>query len=52
MAMHNADVAQLNRYVELGVDEFAIPDFTLGETAAERSDSFAHLHANVLPHVG
>jgi alkanesulfonate monooxygenase SsuD/methylene tetrahydromethanopterin reductase-like flavin-dependent oxidoreductase (luciferase family) len=44
-------VDQMNRYVELGVDEFAIPDFTLGETAAQRAESFAHLHANVLPHV-
>ena len=44
-------VDQLNRYVELGVDEFAIPDFTLGDTPAQRAESFAHLHANVLPHV-
>jgi alkanesulfonate monooxygenase SsuD/methylene tetrahydromethanopterin reductase-like flavin-dependent oxidoreductase (luciferase family) len=45
-------VDQLNRYVELGVDEFAIPDFTLGATPAERADAFALLHAEVLPHVG
>jgi alkanesulfonate monooxygenase SsuD/methylene tetrahydromethanopterin reductase-like flavin-dependent oxidoreductase (luciferase family) len=45
-------VDALNRYVALGVDEFAIPDFTLGETAAARADALAHLHANVLPHVG
>ncbi len=44
-------VDQLNRYVELGVDEFAIPDFTLGETPEARAESFAHLHANVVPHV-
>jgi alkanesulfonate monooxygenase SsuD/methylene tetrahydromethanopterin reductase-like flavin-dependent oxidoreductase (luciferase family) len=44
-------VDQLNRYVDLGVDEFAIPDFTLGDTAESRAESFAHLHANVLPHV-
>lgn len=44
-------IDQLNRYVELGVDEFAIPDFTLGDTAEARAESFAHLHANVVPHV-
>ena len=45
-------IEQLNRYVELGVDEFAIPDFTLGSTAAERADAYAFLHAEVIPHVG
>jgi len=45
-------IEQLNRYVELGVDEFAIPDFTLGATPAERADAYAFLHADVMPHVG
>ncbi len=45
-------VDQLNRYVELGVDEFAIPDFTLGESPQERADTYARLHDEVLPHVG
>jgi alkanesulfonate monooxygenase SsuD/methylene tetrahydromethanopterin reductase-like flavin-dependent oxidoreductase (luciferase family) len=45
-------VEQLNRYVALGVDEFAIPDFTLGESPQERADSLARLHAEVIPHVG
>ena len=35
-------------YVEAGVEEFAIPDFTLGATAAERADTYARLHAEVL----
>jgi alkanesulfonate monooxygenase SsuD/methylene tetrahydromethanopterin reductase-like flavin-dependent oxidoreductase (luciferase family) len=54
-SLHGGDQAiidALNRYVELGVDEFAIPDFTLGESAAERADAFAHFHANIIPHVG
>jgi alkanesulfonate monooxygenase SsuD/methylene tetrahydromethanopterin reductase-like flavin-dependent oxidoreductase (luciferase family) len=41
-----------NQYAALGVDEFAIPDFTLGESPAARADAFEHLHANVIPHVG
>jgi alkanesulfonate monooxygenase SsuD/methylene tetrahydromethanopterin reductase-like flavin-dependent oxidoreductase (luciferase family) len=35
-------------YVEAGVDEFAIPDFTLGRTPAERADTYARLHDEVL----
>ena len=42
----------LNRYVALGVDEFAIPDFTMGDSPEARAHAFAHLHANVIPHVG
>ena len=45
-------IEQLNRYVELGVDEFAIPDWNFGESPAERAEHYAYLHANVLPHVG
>ena len=41
-------VDQLARYVELGVDEFALADFTLGETPEQRRDVYAALHANVL----
>jgi len=29
-------VEQIGRYVELGVDEFILPDFTLGSTAEQR----------------
>jgi len=41
-------VDQLARYVELGVHEFAIPDFTLGESEAERRDTYAALHEHVI----
>lgn len=41
-------IDQLGRYVELGVDEFAIPDFTLGDTPDERRDTYAALHSEVL----
>ena len=41
-------VDQLARYRELGVDEFAIPDFTLGNTPEERRDAYAALHADVI----
>lgn len=37
----------LGRYVELGVDEFAIPDFTLGPTREARADALATLHDEV-----
>ena len=35
-------------YVEAGVDEFAIPDFTLGDTPEQRADTYARLHAEVV----
>jgi len=41
-------IDQLARYAELGVHEFAIPDFTLGESESERRDTYAALHADVL----
>ena len=41
-------VDQLARYAELGVHEFAIPDFTLGESEAERRDTYAALHEHVI----
>jgi alkanesulfonate monooxygenase SsuD/methylene tetrahydromethanopterin reductase-like flavin-dependent oxidoreductase (luciferase family) len=45
-------VDQLNRYVEMGVDEFALLDDPLGESPQERLDNFARFHAEVIPHVG
>lgn len=36
------------QYRELGVDEFAIADFTLGDSEAERRDTYAALHAEVI----
>ncbi len=41
-------IDQLARYVELGLDEFAIPDFTLGNSPEQRRDTYAALHADVL----
>lgn len=41
-------VDQLARYIELGVDEFAIPDFTLGNSPEQRRDTYAALHSEVL----
>lgn len=45
-------IEQLNRYVELGLEEFALLDDTFGETPESRLDGLARLHADVLPHVG
>ena len=39
---------QLAVYAELGVDEFAIADFTLGDTPEERRETYEALHADVL----
>ncbi len=33
-------VDELGRYVELGFDEFIVPDFTLGGTAEERFEKY------------
>lgn len=41
-------VDQLGRYVEQGLHEFAVPDFTLGDSPAQRADTYARLHAEVL----
>lgn len=41
----------LGRYVELGVDEFAIPDFTLGASREARADMIATLHDEVFRHL-
>ena len=43
-------VDSINRYGELGFDEVIIPDFTLGETAEERSDAYARFVAEIAPH--
>jgi len=43
-------IDSINRYVELGFDELIVPDFALGKTYEERSESFASLMANVAPH--
>ncbi|MFZ9629517.1 MAG: LLM class flavin-dependent oxidoreductase [Ilumatobacteraceae bacterium] len=45
-------VEQLQRYADQGVDEFAIPDFTLGSSHAQRLDVLERLRTEVLPHVG
>jgi len=41
-------IDEIGKYVELGVDEFAIPDFTLGGSQAERMDILARLDAEVV----
>lgn len=41
-------IDQLAKYAALGVDEFAIADFTLGDTPEQRRDTFEALHADVL----
>ena len=41
-------VEQIGRYVELGIDEFAIGDYTFGESREERTDMYAQFHADVL----
>lgn len=40
----------LGDYRDLGVDEFAVPDFTLGASESERADTLAALHDGVLRH--
>lgn len=40
-------VDQLGRIAEAGYDEFILPDYNLGETLAERSDSIARIKAEV-----
>lgn len=41
-------VDQIGSYRELGIDEFIVPDFTLGATPAERLDTYAFLHEEVV----
>ena len=40
-------VDTLGRYVELGFDEFIVPDFTLGRDAAQRADGYARFWSEV-----
>lgn len=41
-------VEQIGRYTELGLDEFAIGDYTFGETTQERTDMYDAFYADVL----
>lgn len=40
----------MSQYVEQGVDEFAIPDFTLGKTPEARREALEVLRTEVVPH--
>lgn len=42
---------QLGGYVDLGFDEFILPDWNLGDTAAERADRLAHIRTEILERV-
>ena len=42
-------VDQLQSYVELGLNEFIVPDFTLGRDAAERLDVYSQLWHDIFP---
>lgn len=39
----------IGRYAELGFDEVIVPDFSLGDTAEERTDAYARFTTNVMP---
>ena len=39
---------QLGRYVALGFDEFIVPDFTLGDSLAERREGLERIRSEVL----
>lgn len=41
-------IDQLGGYIDLGVHEFAIPDFTLGSSPERRRDALAALHEQVI----
>jgi alkanesulfonate monooxygenase SsuD/methylene tetrahydromethanopterin reductase-like flavin-dependent oxidoreductase (luciferase family) len=46
---NGAQLAELiGGYVEMGVDEFIVPDFTLGDSHQERMDSYALVHETVV----
>jgi len=45
-------VASLGEYIELGFDEFIVPDFTLGNSAEERADRYRMLMEVVVPQLG
>jgi len=40
----------IGQYVELGFDEFIVPDFTLGNDAAERLERYQQFHTEIAPH--
>ena len=41
---------QIGRYADLGIDEFILPDFTLGHSATERLEKYDRFAAEVIPH--
>lgn len=45
-------VEQIGRYVDLGLDEFIVPDFTLGGSAEQRLDSYRRFQAEVISAFG
>ncbi len=40
----------IGRYIELGFDELIVPDFSMGKTAEERTDSYEHFTNSIIPH--
>lgn len=44
-------VEQLQRYAELGFDEFIVPDFTLGDDAVQRHDRYREFRATIAVHL-
>ena len=42
-------VEAIGRYVELGLDEVIVPDFTLGGTATERSEAYDRFNEEIVP---
>lgn len=43
-------IEAVGRYDELGFDEVIVPDFTLGETAEERTEAYERIMAEIVPH--
>jgi alkanesulfonate monooxygenase SsuD/methylene tetrahydromethanopterin reductase-like flavin-dependent oxidoreductase (luciferase family) len=41
-------VDQIGRYADMGIDEFAIGDYTFGESRQERAEMHAAFHADIL----
>jgi alkanesulfonate monooxygenase SsuD/methylene tetrahydromethanopterin reductase-like flavin-dependent oxidoreductase (luciferase family) len=41
----------MNEFAAMGIDEFIVPDFTLGRDAKERIDTYDRLRVEVLAHV-
>lgn len=46
---HDEIVEQLGQLRDIGFDELIVPDFTLGETAAQRRDAYEDFAANIAP---